>query len=453
MGKLRGDGLGARARRGSFFVVLQFGTSNALRLISNLALTRLLFPEAFGLMALVQVVMAGLTMMSDLGLKAAIVQHERGEELPFLRTAWTLQVIRAQLLAVLVALSGPWVAEFYNEPLLAVLIPVAAIGMALEGFMPVRIMLVERQIKLGRYTMLNIAAQIISLIVTLVLAWVLQSVWALVLGNILNAVLRNILYRVALPGPRDGFQLERAATRDLITFGAFVFISSLAAYAIIMGDRAILGKFISIEMLGIYAVAVTMGTVPMLLGNALIGQIIFPLYSRRPPQESDENRRMLFRARHLLTALIVAGTAIFVLIGDPMMRFLYDARYHLAGPMTVLVAMGVLPSLVTASYGSILLSNGRSDLNAVLTVVGAVLRVGAIYLGVVHYGVAGAALAPIVATILQYPLLVALIRPYRGWDLVHDLIYGALVGVVIWVGWYINSDAILTLLDVAGGSS
>ena len=52
-GLMRGDGLGARALRSSMLTVLGYGGSQALRLASNLILTRLLFPEAFGVMSLV----------------------------------------------------------------------------------------------------------------------------------------------------------------------------------------------------------------------------------------------------------------------------------------------------------------------------------------------------------------------------------------------------------------
>ena len=61
--------------------VVSFGGDNVLRLASNLILTRILFPEAFGLMALVQVVLASLSMLSDLGIFSAIVQNKRGDDL------------------------------------------------------------------------------------------------------------------------------------------------------------------------------------------------------------------------------------------------------------------------------------------------------------------------------------------------------------------------------------
>ena len=68
--------------------------SQSLRFGGNLILTRLLVPEMFGVMAIVTIVMGGLVMFSDIGLLQNIVQSKRGEELDYLNTAWTIQIIR-----------------------------------------------------------------------------------------------------------------------------------------------------------------------------------------------------------------------------------------------------------------------------------------------------------------------------------------------------------------------
>ena len=91
---LRGEGLKARAIKGSAWTVGGFGFEKILQLVSNLILARLLFPGAFGLMALVNVVLVGLAMFSDVGVVPAVVQDKRGEDPSFLNTAWTIQIIR-----------------------------------------------------------------------------------------------------------------------------------------------------------------------------------------------------------------------------------------------------------------------------------------------------------------------------------------------------------------------
>src|SRR5690554_6229289 len=96
--RFRGNGLFARAARGSVWTILGFGGAQAIRLVSNLILARLLFPEAFGLMALVMLLIVGLSLFSDIGIEQSIMRNPRGEERAFLDTAWTMQVARGWVL-------------------------------------------------------------------------------------------------------------------------------------------------------------------------------------------------------------------------------------------------------------------------------------------------------------------------------------------------------------------
>ena len=115
---LRGEGIGARVVRGSALTFLGFGGSQGLRLASNLILTRLLFPEAFGLMAIIALFLTGLQMISDVGLVTCIVRSKRGNDPAFLNTTWTIQIIRGMLLCVACILMAGPVARFYEEPIL-----------------------------------------------------------------------------------------------------------------------------------------------------------------------------------------------------------------------------------------------------------------------------------------------------------------------------------------------
>ena len=94
MQKFRGSSLTARALRSALFTLGGFGSAQLIRLASNLILTRLLFPEAFGMMALTMVFLQGLQMFSDVGVAPAIQQSKRGDDADFLDTAWTIQVVR-----------------------------------------------------------------------------------------------------------------------------------------------------------------------------------------------------------------------------------------------------------------------------------------------------------------------------------------------------------------------
>src|SRR6056297_1059184 len=145
-----GQALGARAIRGSMLTFIKFGGANALRLGSNLILTRLLFPEAFGLMALTQVFLTGLQMFSQFGINASVIRSERGDDPAFLHTAWTVQIVRGiGLWLICFAVAYP-AAAFYGEPQLEQLLPAVGLTAAINGLASINMVTVNRKLLLGR---------------------------------------------------------------------------------------------------------------------------------------------------------------------------------------------------------------------------------------------------------------------------------------------------------------
>ena len=178
----------ARALKGGALTAGAYAATQVLRLASNLILTRLLFPEAFGLMALVSVVLVGLQMFSDAGIGPSIAQSPRGDDPEFLDTAWTAQVLRGVILWLgTLGLAGP-VAALYDAPDLARLLPVAGLTLLIAGFNPTRIDTANRHLLLGRVTALDLVAQTIGIGAMVALALALGTVWALVIGAV--AVIR-----------------------------------------------------------------------------------------------------------------------------------------------------------------------------------------------------------------------------------------------------------------------
>ena len=152
--------LGSRAVRGSLWTLSGYGTAQVLRLASNLVMTRLLFAEAFGLMALVQVFMQGLEMFSDLGIGPSLIQNPRANEPDFFRTAWTLQVMRGLILWLVACAAAHPFARFYATPDLAWLIPLAGLSAVLSGLNSSKRFRLQRDLQLGHVTVLEIVSQL-----------------------------------------------------------------------------------------------------------------------------------------------------------------------------------------------------------------------------------------------------------------------------------------------------
>jgi O-antigen/teichoic acid export membrane protein len=83
--------LRARIFKAGAWTLGSYLTELVTRLITNVIMTRLLFPEAFGQVAASTSIIIGLTLVSDFGVRALIIQSARGDHDDFLRSVWVFQ--------------------------------------------------------------------------------------------------------------------------------------------------------------------------------------------------------------------------------------------------------------------------------------------------------------------------------------------------------------------------
>ncbi|WP_349768705.1 oligosaccharide flippase family protein [Rhodobacter sp. NTK016B] len=437
--------LTGRIMRSSMFTIAGFGFQQAIRFGSNLILARLLFPEAFGTMALVTVLLVGLTMLSDLGIQPAIQSSKRGDEPDFLNTAWTLNMIRAVVLfAAACALAWP-MAWFYDEPMLLQLIPVAAISMLLLSLEPTRAETASRHMLLGRVTLLEISAQVISIAAMLLLAWWTQSIWALVVGNLVNAGARAALAWVILPGIVNRPRIEKEAAHELVHFGRWIFFSTMAGFLVLQSDKLILGRFLSMEELGLYNIGFFLAGFPLMLGQLLVQRLMIPIYRSSPPSESRENFLHLRRIRFMLSVMLFLGVAPLALGGVYIVDLLYDARYVESGAVTMLVSMALLPQMLGLTYDQVTLASGDSRGFFTLNATRAVVLVVLLLVLVPMLGIPGAPISMAATALISYPLQVRLARKYGAWDPLHDVIMASAAALLLTVMLMVHGERLAAI--------
>ncbi|MEM6662605.1 MAG: oligosaccharide flippase family protein [Pseudomonadota bacterium] len=431
----RGQNVGARALRASALTIFQTGASTLLRLISNLILTRLLFPEAFGLMSLVFVFITGLGLFSDIGLRDAIIRQKPGDRTA-LDTIWTMQVIRGGLMWGAACIIAWPVSALYGEPVLQILLPVVAISLLIDGFKSTKEPCAIRDLQIGRLTALLLLAQGLSLIFMALMAWWLHSVWALAFGSLFSACVHVALIQVGLPGPNNRFCWDWGVVRKTLGFGIFIFFSTIATFFVLHGSQMILGLYVSLAVFGIYGIANSFATLPGMVAQSLSSNVLMPLYRLKSPNEAIENQPKVFKARRLVGLLGIGITICLALIGDWLVVLLFDPRYHLAGPILVLIAACSLPVMAFKGVQQSLIAHGDSRSHLIVIAATAALQLTALAFLLPVYSVGAVALAPMLAGLATYPLLAHFVARYRTWDARGDLCLIALaLLLLLLIGW------------------
>lgn len=444
----RGEGLKARTVRGTSLTVIAFGGTNVLRLAGNLILTRLLFPEAFGLMAIVQVFMSGIEMFSDVGIRSSVIRSDRGDAEAFLNTAWTMQILRGFVLWIAAcALAWP-AAAIYGEPLLAQLLPVVGLNAIIAGFTTTNVHSQNRHMRLGGIVGIDLLSQFLGLCLMVGLAWWLQSVWALVYGALVGNLIKLFLMHRLLPGIRNRLRLEWSSLREIISFGKYIFLSTITAFVINQSDKAILGTFVSFAALGVYNIGFFLGTTPYVLAKMVANRVIFPLYRMRHPLDSDDNRRKIFQMRRLSTLGALSAAAILAFSGPALVRFLYDPRYEAAGAIVSLIAFASVPMITFEGNMRSAMARGDSRSFFLVFLALAVVQVVLLYFGTQQFGIMGAVLSLGLAPLLTYPLRVRVLIRYRSWDAVGEL--GLMILGLVICGWacFVHRELIFALIEI-----
>lgn len=409
--KLELGGLKSRLLRGATFETVGFGAAQAIRLVSNMALTRLLLPEAFGLAALVLMVNQGLTMFSDVGLEPALIQNKRGGEETFLNTAWTLQVIQGVFLTVVAVLIAYPMAQFYGNKELTWLIAVGSVGLFARGFTSHAKISLRRKMQVGKLVTLELIVQTVSTVVTIGLAYWLRSVWGLVFGLAIGAIASAALsYR--LPADcRHRLVIDPEAKTAILKIGKWVFLSSIATFLTFEGDRLFMGKAVGITDLGIYSIAVLLSGAVSGVVSKVIRGVVFPALSAVRERGLDELRHSYYRVRKGLDYTVMPALGGLCALGTLVVEVLYDDRYADAGWMLQLLVLRAALSCMLIPCDTCLFVVGQARILVFKGVATALWMVVALPIGFHYYGIEGIVVASALAEI---PVLLVLWPAFRA---------------------------------------
>jgi O-antigen/teichoic acid export membrane protein len=398
--------LHSTALRATVWTMMSYGASQVLRVISSLVLTRLLAPEYFGLMTLVSTLIQGMSLLTDIGLSPSIVQNPRGDEPAFLNTAWTLQVLRGiGIYAVALLLSWP-LAHFYHEPAFLKVLPILAFNVLITGFNSTNLLSMTRHMGMRRLFAIDFSTQVVALVVTIVWAWIQPSVWALVAGSLASSLFRLIMgyVRRLIPGIRNTFRWEKESVRSLVHFGRWILLGTALYFFASQSDRLIMGKLISLSLLGVYGIAFTVSDVPRQVINSFCQKVGYPFIAKMAYLPVPEFRKVFLRYRFYV---LLAGAALLSLVvnwGGMLTTHVYDHRYHDAGWMVPVLALGLWHTLLYGTMNPALYAIGKSRYMAIGNALYCLLVVVGIPVGFHYLGMLGAVIAVAAG---DFPLYVA----------------------------------------------
>ncbi|HEY8973499.1 MAG TPA: oligosaccharide flippase family protein [Burkholderiaceae bacterium] len=399
-----GGGLAARViRGGSWTLAGNFG-GQILRFLSNIWLTHLLFPAAFGVMAIAQSIIAGAKMLSDVGLQQSVIRSHRGHDEEFLNTVWTLQVLKGLGILVVMTAIAPLASRLYGQPDLARVIPGLGLAVLISGFASPKVALLNRNIEIGRIVSMELGTQLVGILVMGLWAWLSPTLWSLVAGNIVTALAMTLATHVFIPGPASRFAWQKSTVQEVWSFGGWVMLSSGMTYLVGEGRNLLNGSLVGPHVIGLMVISTML---VMVLWNAIqsiSGRVLFPAYATVWRERPQNLPAVVERSRRIQLLAGCAIAILFALLGDRIVNLFYDARYREAGAFIQIQAAGSIVGFLGGTYGGVLWAIGRPGVSTVLLASQLLATVALLVVGHAVGGVLGLVVGMSLIGVAMYPV-------------------------------------------------
>lgn len=338
-----------KARLASFYVIFNHFSLQFIKLLSNLILTRLLVPELFGVMALIFTMVMALHMVSDLGVRQAVVRSKHAENERFLKVAWTIKLLHSFSIGIVIILLGCFLSMTQgslsnsNSALAHPDLPYALIMISLAQFIAglnsIRIIDYFRKLKQKELFIIELTSQIISLAIMIALAYYFRNIYALVFGTVSASFVKFVMSYAYLQGVKSGFLFDTEYVKEIISFGKWIAVSSVSGFIVNSGDKILLGVWVSSSLLGFYSIAQILAQFIKRLVQKLMSSIFFPILSDevRNDRSIKQIEKIYYSARLKIDIVCCLFVGFIFYSADFIISILYDERYaEVAGILKIL---------------------------------------------------------------------------------------------------------------------
>ena len=249
---------------------------NLLRIVSTMCLTRLLAPEVYGISGMIMSIFFAVNMLTDIGLQAYVVRHERSDDRDFLDSVFTIHAMRGVGLAVIAMLLSWPLSQLLAKPQLFAPLLVSSLVFVFDGQVSLHQFRGLREGKVQRFAMIELITGVTQIVVAIAFAFVLRNVWAIVGSMLVASALRAWSTYALFPGGRHRFRRDRTVAADLWRFSRVIAISSALTLLVGQFDKLALARILPLNKFGIYVLAGSLASAPVGFAFSYASTIVYP---------------------------------------------------------------------------------------------------------------------------------------------------------------------------------
>jgi O-antigen/teichoic acid export membrane protein len=401
-----------------------------------LVLARILGPDSYGVISAATVYVTLTTLILDQGLAAALIQRPTVERtLP--GAVATVNLASAALLAGLTWLLAPAVATFFSAPELTPLLRVLGLGLLLKGLAVTPRAMLQRNLSFRPIGVADIGGGVLGAAAGITAAVLGAGIWSMAAQVLVTDLVIAVLLLAASRGTAPNVRL--GGLRDILPFSLRIFGSNGLAYFSRNADNILIGRFLGVTSLSLYAMAYRVLVIPVQMIGQTVNRSTFPLFSRLTDQP-ERLARALLTTLELLAFAAVPAMALVSVAAPELVQVVLGSEWRATVPVLTVLALAGARETVCSVFGSMMRAKGAGRLIFRYEWLATGAQLAGIVIGL-QFGILGVAIGLTVAGFGLMPVLLVISRRLTGVRVrtqlgrvlppVHAAVWGALAYLAI----------------------
>lgn len=350
--------------------------------VIGIILARLLVPEIYGQVVLLQTVIDFFLLVIENGVNTSLIQSREVDERDYF-TVFVITFALAGITFLVMEAAAPWLAGFYHSPAIVKPLRFYAIALLFGAFNSIQTARMQREMRFREIMFCNLGATVLAGTLGIVLAWHGAGIWALVGYHFAYIVFGTIFTFLVLRWvPRGGF--SRDSARRLGGFGLRMVAASAVENLYLSLRPLIIGRIFSAAELGYYDRGRNFSYTISINLDAAIRQVMFPVLSRA--QDDKEQFISIMRRMSRLGSFVIFPVMVgLAAVAEPLVRLLFTEKWIATAPILMILSLGEAQIPLTSANIVALKSLGRSDLYAKQEVLRRVLMLIMLFISIIAF--------------------------------------------------------------------
>jgi O-antigen/teichoic acid export membrane protein len=429
------DSLKARTIHALMWSFIESIGLQGVRFVIGIILARILFPEQFGLIAMLTLFIAVAQSFIDSGFGAALIQKRDPSQIDIC-SIFYFNIVIGFVAAGILCLVAPWIAAFYDQPILIPLTRALSIVIVINSFGLIQNTILTRQITFKILSKVSLTSGILSGMVGVTLAILGYGVWSLVFQQISNSFF-STLFLWLFNSWRPQMVFSFRSLREMFGFGSRLLLSGILNQIFENIYLLVIGRLFSAQDLGFFAKASNFKDLPSRTLAGMVGRVTFPVFS----SIQDDPSRLKKGLKKALTTLVLVNFPMMIglaAIAHPLVVVLLTEKWVESVPyLQLLCFVGLLFPLHLINLNA-LQALGRSDLFLLLEIIKKVLIV-IIILVTWRGGITAMIYGMVATSVLSYYLnsyYTGILIGYSIWEQIRDMYSYLIISVFMGIAVY-----------------